>query len=138
MTLDLNAVFGGVVTRLSTIPGLRVYATRPFTIDPPAAVLSLEEIKYDTSMGTGDGTDDIIMLAHIFTQMGSDRGETQLYDYMEKTGPESVWAAIDADDSLGGVAHYASVVNVRAPGLAEYGGSMFYAATFEIVVGVGP
>lgn len=131
---DISALVAGLATRLKTISGLHVYTRRPFTIDAPAAVFSLEQIDFDTTMSRG--SDDIMFLATLFTQMGSDRGEDQLYAYMARSGALSINDAIDGDTTLGGLAMYAAVTRVRAPGIANFGGSDFYGVAFEIVVGV--
>lgn len=140
MTTDIQAVISGIEAILTpaftTSPyDLHVYTRRPGTIDTPAMIFSLERIEYDVAMSRG--ADDIMLHGTVFTSMATDRGESQLYDFMRGSGPTSIKAVIEnGDETLGGVAQYVVVTGVRAPGIATYGGSQYYAAAFEILVGV--
>ncbi len=130
---EIRNVITGIGTRLSTISGLRVYTRRPGTAEPPAAIISLQSIDYDM---TFDKLEDSVFLITLFTQMGSDRGEDQLYSYMDKGGANSINACIDADQTLGGVVQYSNVTKVQTPGIATFAGMDYYAAAFELVVGM--
>lgn len=128
-------VFGGLKTRLETIPGLRVHQTVPGAIDPPAAVLSLESVIYDSSMSRG--SDDLVFSADVFTSMASDRaGQELLFAFLDGSGAKSVKTAVEADPTLGGVAMYAEVAEAGGPRIASFGEIEYYNVQFRIVVSV--
>jgi len=130
---EIRNVILGIGGRLSTISGLRVYTRRPGTIEPPAAIISVQSIEYDLSF---DKVEDATFLITVFTQMGSDRGEDQLYSFMDKTGANSINSCIDGDQTLGGVVQFSNVTRVQTPGIATFAGMDYYAAAFEMVVGL--
>jgi hypothetical protein len=132
---NIQAVRDGLETRLRTIPGLRVPDTVAGTINPPAAIITLGPITYDSSMSRG--SDDVIFEVSLFSSLASDRvGEASVYAYVSGSGAQSVKAAIEGDARLGGAAMYAVVTEARAPGFAEYGGVEYYAVQFVISVSV--
>lgn len=130
---DLKAIYLGLAVEIrSVVSGLNVYPNRPQSITAPAMIFSLERIDYDTSRGT----DDLMILATLFTAYTSDQNEFALYDYMKASGPMSIKAACEGiDETLGGVAEWTVVAGVRAPGIATYGAGTYYAAAFELMVG---
>jgi hypothetical protein len=132
---EIAAVFEGLAARLETIDGLRVREELPGTIQPPAAVLSLEELTYDTAMARG--SDDLEVHVHVFTSLSSERaGQRALWAYLAGSGPKSVKAAVEADPTLGGAAMFAEVVSVGDVGIAKIGDVSYYAARFVVNVGV--
>jgi len=132
---DIATVFAGLAAQLETIPGLRVREELPGTIQPPTAVLSLEELTYDTTMERG--SDDLEVHVHVFTSVSSERaGQRALWTYLAGSGPKSVKAAVEADPTLGGAAMFAEVAFVGDVGLAKIGDISYYAAKFVVRVGV--
>lgn len=133
---DIGALLDGLAAQLETIDGLRVREEMTGSIHPPAAVLSLDEIEYDTTMARG--SDDVTFHVHVFTSMASERtGQQALFSYLAGSGEKSVRAAIDADPTLGGVAMYAEVQSVGEVGIAKFADVSYYAARFVVVVGAG-
>ena len=133
---DIGALLEGLSAQLETIDGLRVREEMTGSIHPPAAVLSLDEIAYDTTMARG--SDDVTFNVHVFTSMASERtGQQALFEFLNGSGPKSVRAAIDADPTLGGRAMYAEVRSVDDVGIAKFADSSYYAARFVVVVGAG-
>lgn len=132
---EIAAVFEGLKARLETIAGLRVREELPGTIQPPTAVLSLEELTFDTTMARG--SDDLEVHVHVFTSLSSERaGQRALWTYLAGSGPKSVKAAVEADPTLGGAAMFAEVTTVGDVGLAKIGDVSYYAARFVVRVGV--
>ncbi len=133
---DIPTIYAGIATRLATVsPALRIYKTFPFTIDPPAAFFNVEEVKYDTAMN--QDAVDLIILIMIATQFGSDRGETQLLEYMKPSGSSSVPNAIDLDETLNGSVSYSNISRSRPVQILDHGGAQFYVVPFELIVGIG-
>lgn len=131
---DIGALLGGLAAQLETIDGLRVREEMTGSIHPPAAVLTLDEIEYDTTMDRG--SDDVTFNVTVFTSMASERtGQQTLFEFLKGSGPKSVRAAIDADQTLGGAAMYAEVRSAGDVGIAKFADVSYYAARFVVVVG---
>lgn len=132
---EIAAVFEGLAARLETIEHLRVREELPGTIQPPTAVLSLEELTYDVAMARG--SDDLEVHVHLFTSATSERaGQRALWAYLAGFGPKSVKAAVEADPTLGGAAMFAEVASVGDVGIAKIGDVPYYAARFVVNVAV--
>jgi len=133
---DVTTVITALASQLSSnISGLRTYATTPFTVDPPAVVFHIEEILYDQAMS--NSAHDLVLLAIVCTQFGSDRGELQLRKFMAPTGTNSVSAAVDSDWTLGGNVAWSNVKRMRQVQILTLGEAQFYSASFEIEIGTG-
>ncbi len=131
---DIAALLEGLGAQLETIQGLRVHEEMTGSVHPPAAVLSLDEITYDTTMARG--SDDVTFHVHVFTSMSSERaGQKALFAFLAGSGEKSVRAAIDADPTLGGVAMFAEVQSVGDVGIAKFADVSYYVARFVVVVG---
>jgi len=132
---DIETVFAGLGARLETIPNLRVREELPGTIQPPTAVLSVEELTYDTAMARG--SDDLEVHVHVFTGAASERaGQRALWKYLAGSGDQSIKAAVEADPTLGGAVMFAEVASVSDVGIARVGDVPYYAARFVVNVAV--
>jgi hypothetical protein len=131
----IRAALAGQIA--AQIPGLRTVATVPGQISPPTAVVRPARgtfITYGQTMGdnAADLTFDVIVL----TASGSDRsGQTELDSYLSPDGPQSIWAAIRTDPSLGGAVSYAYLDRASGYGLMSYGGVEYLAATLSVICG---
>src|SRR5262245_55039882 len=109
---NLSAIRAGIVTRLRTIEGLRAYAQVPGTIDPPVAVVQPMGIDFDLTMA--DGSDEYMVAIVVAVSQAETRtAQLLLDDYLAKTGDRSIRAAIDADQTLGGVVDITRVAQMR-------------------------
>jgi hypothetical protein len=123
----------GLATRLETIDGLRAHRTRPGQINPPCAVVSRRQTRFDQ---TFDGADDFTFAVTVFVQFGNDRTAQEALDaYLNPSGASSVVAAIHGDPTLGGVVDYARVVSAEQDGLETYAEVEYLAVDFVIEVG---
>jgi hypothetical protein len=133
--MGARAVRDGLIARLDTIEGLRVSSRVPDQITPPAAMVKLDSLPFDSTMNRG--SDDMRFIARVFTSKASDRGEDALYDYLDGSGAESIKAAVEADPTLDGVAHFAVVVEAREIGVSQSpDGTQYYTVDFVIDVGI--
>jgi len=130
---SLSALRDGLKTRLATISGLRVHDTIPGQVNGPAAVVELEAISYDSAMARG--ADDYVFVVRLVVGTAVDRvGQDKLDGYLAGSGVSSIKAAIEADESLGGIAGPTQVASVRSYGLIEYAGVTYVGA--ELIVEV--
>jgi len=110
----------GLATRLGTIASLKgVYPESPGQVETPAAVIRMGSpaITYATSTVSHDYSFSILLLVSI--AQGAPSQEV-LDGYLDTSGADSVFAAIEADPDLGGVCDAAMVTSVANAGLVEY------------------
>jgi hypothetical protein len=111
-----------IEARLSTIPGLRVSDVVPDAINPPQAIIGVPEItSYRETMGRARWvlTPTVTVLV---SKAGPGRsGQLKLAAYASTTGPDSIPAAIESDQTLGGFAEAAIVESFRPLGMEEVG-----------------
>lgn len=131
----------GIATRLATISGLRVHAFVVGDVAPPAAVVipgdpgrkNAMAIAYDATMGRG--SDDFLFTVLLLVANKVERASQEALDtYLAGSGASSIKAAIEGEDSLGGVAHFTRVVGVRDYGVVSYGGQSYVGAEFMVEV----
>lgn len=133
---SVSAIRDGLKTRLQTISGLRVHDTAPSAISPPAAVIVPQTVDYDSTMARG--SDAFAFDVFLLVSKAVDRvSQDKLDAYLAGSGVDSVKAAVEGDQSLGGVAHIARVAQARDYGAVEYGGISYLGAIFRVEVTAG-
>lgn len=111
----LAEVRDGLETRLNTIAGLRVYDYVPDNVGgyPAALVFPPTNTDYSDDLDLGSFTVQFVIL--LLVPSNIDRKQLDLYDLMDREGPSSVFAAINADRKLGGLDVDARVVSAADP-----------------------
>lgn len=132
---SMQDVLTGLATRLATISGLKTYDYLADSIVAPAAVISPEQISYDSSQG-GATADPLISIKLAVARSNDRLGQKNLYAYTDTTGASSVAAAVAGGPTLGGAAHYAVVSEARNFGLYTFGDVTYYGCEFVVQVGV--
>lgn len=110
------AIEDGIVTRLSTITGLRAYDSQPDKIIPPCA---WPELTGDEGFVTMGGLDRVYLYdlyLVVPAQKGRRSGRDLLAPYTALSGAQSIPAALLADTTLGGAAD-----DLRNLSLAQHG-----------------
>ena len=103
MPATVSQVADGLKARLATISGLRTFSYQPEQLNPPVAFPVLESVEYHRAFGGGD----VQMRWQIFVVVGRylDRvAHSNLDGYLSYSGATSLRAAIEGDQTLGGVA----------------------------------
>lgn len=131
-----SAVRSALASQLSArITGLRAVANRNAQISPPAAVIMPVTgpfVRYSTTFqGSADLTLRVILLV---SEGDSSSGQDLLDPYLATTGTQSVYAAVQADPTLGGVVDSATVVEATAYGLMNWAGVDYLACHFIATV----
>jgi hypothetical protein len=100
----LTEVRDGLEARLSTIDGLQVIPYVPDDLPgyPAAVIFPPVNASYEDALSDGSLTVEIIVL--LFVPSNIDRKQLDLYDLLDRTGSSSIFAAIEADRTLGGLA----------------------------------
>lgn len=126
-----------LATRIATIAGLRVYPERTDQVDPPACVILPVQgslIRYGTTM---DGSAEISLRAVLLMAKGdSTAGQAAMDPYLATTGPLSVYAALQADPSLGGTVQWAVLMEATGYGLMAVGAMDYLACHLIISAGI--
>ncbi|MDA0734365.1 MAG: hypothetical protein O2909_11920 [Chloroflexi bacterium] len=132
--MTLSAVRDGLVARLNTISGLRVYEVDPEgALQFPAALVEQGDpfIKYDRIMGAADVSYSFEVLLLLASVQG-EQAWASLEPYLNATGGSSVKAAVDGN--LGGNADWARVVRVEKAGRVTYNRRFYWGATLQVEV----
>lgn len=124
----------GLADRLETITSLKgVYEEAPGQVETPAAVIRMASpaITYATSTGSHDYSFSVLLLVSL--AQGAPASEV-LDGYLDTTGVDSVFAAVEADPDLGGVCDAAVVTSVANAGLVTWNEVGYLGAEFLVTV----
>lgn len=111
----LVQVRDGLEARLRTISGLRVYDYIPDNVAgyPAAVVFPPTNADYSNFLANGNFTVEFIVVLLVPSVV--DRKQLDLYALLDKEGASSVFAAVEADRSLGGLNVDARVTTATDP-----------------------
>jgi len=121
----------------ANITGLRTVTTRLGQINPPCALVLPAPGTFATYSVSMDGQVNWTLRVLVVASLAdSESGQDILDPYLSVTGPKSIWAAVDADSTLGGaVDGFAVVVNGSAYGVTVLNGVDYLTATLTVQVG---
>ena len=103
MPATVSQVATGLAARLATITGLRTYTYQPEQLNPPIAFPVLNSVDYHRAFGGGDVTMNWTISVVVGRYL--DRtAHALLDDFLSYSGSKSIRAAIEGDQTLGGVA----------------------------------
>lgn len=135
-TGGLKAMSTGLKARLQTITDINhVFSSveLPNAVNEfPCALILPGETIYDRSFS--NKIDTIFRVLILMSKQDNPSAFSRLLDYMEPTGVESVYAAIDADTTLGGTADDCMVIKCSGAGAVSWGGHVYLGTEFEVVV----
>ena len=123
----------GLATNLATISGLRTSGTIPEQVNPPVAIITFNNVDYDTTFGRG--LDMYSFTVTVIVSRADARNAQNLLDvYCAPTGSSSIKTAIELDRSLGSKAN-----DLRVTGLSNYcnlsiGVTNYFADEFAVTV----
>lgn len=111
----LAQVRDGIEIRLKTIAGLRVVDYVPDDVPgtPAAIIYPPVNADYRDDLGLGGFTVEFVILLMVPSDI--DRKQLDLYALLDRTGPSSVFAAIETDRTLGGLSVDCRVVSAADP-----------------------
>jgi hypothetical protein len=142
--MTILAIKDGLKNRMETIPALegKVYTYIPGTQEPPSVTIvpgtfvpgdTKAAITYSRNFG-GTNHDYVFTLAVVVSFTVDHQAAADLDSFLSPHGANSIKAAIEAEDTLGGVASYAHVDRVIQYGALEWNGLKFFGA--QIIVEV--
>jgi hypothetical protein len=131
---DFSTIRAGLADALLAIPGLQVERTAPETVTPPVVVITPGEGEFLTFDVDMDDHDDLLWTLHLFVPRRLDVvGQTELDGYLDRTGPTSIYAALNGV-SIAGVA-FANVVDATEYGDYTYAAEPCLGCKFTVKVG---
>jgi len=131
--MSISGMRAGLASNLSSIPGLRVASEIPDQINPPVAVIALNNIEYDGAFQQGLTTFNFTIQL-VVTRMAERRAQERLDLYSEPRGEQSVKSAIESDRTLGGNASDVRVESRPSVGSLQVNDQDYLAADFSVVV----
>lgn len=133
MAATVSQVATGLQTALSAISGLRTFNYQPEQENPPFAYPQINSINYHRAYQGGD----VVMDWTIYVIVGRwlDRtAHAALDDYLSYSGSKSVRAAIEADQTLGGVCQTLIVRSGADITSLDAGGAQFLVIQMQVEV----
>ncbi len=107
MTDDIT-VRQALAAALGAIEGLSAYAWQPGAVNLPAAVVSRASTDFDKSMARG--SDDFEYTVTVLVQYADPEvAQRAMSAYLATAGASSIKAAVELDQTLGGVVDFARV-----------------------------
>lgn len=123
----------GLAARLRTIDGLRVYEKIPDTVNPTAAVIVPDAGVYGLTFGRNVDSHSFTIQI-VISRSNEAGGQDRLDEFISGSGAKAIIAAVDGDDTLGGVAHYTVVKGWREYGEYNLGGVDYLGCVFDVEI----
>jgi len=126
----------GLKTRLRTIQGLRVFATKelPDQINQfPSALILPGETAYVTTLSS-DNADYNFRVILVFSRADSPSTASKMLPYIATEGSKSVVEAIHGDVTLDGNAQTCKVIRNMGIGALSWGGHTYMSTEFLVQV----
>ena len=131
--MTLSAIRTGLQARLQTIKKLKVYDRPPDSINQfPAAIIVPLGGLYDYAMNTGIRYQFEVTLLVARQELVT--AQEILDPYIDRSGTNSIYAAIDGDTTLGGECSECRIAEFRDYGGLSYGGHIYLGVKFIIEV----
>ena len=123
----------GLVTRLQTISGLRVYGQPPESINElPAVVLLTPDLEYGATFSGNTLRHQLRALLLLGHPASSTEGWDELDNYLSPTGTKSIRAAVEGDRTLNGKVDDAVVSGARRLGQLQFQHATYHGAEFVV------
>lgn len=105
--MNLNDAADGIATNLATITKLNVHSEVPGKVTTPAAIVFVADGVYDTEWS--DGCEATFTVLLLVSRADEKQSQRNLREYLSPTGSQSLKAAIESDDTLGGISQWVQV-----------------------------
>lgn len=118
---------------LAAVPGLRVADHLPEQINPPMAVVQLQNITYHRAMAGGT-SEWQFLVALVAGRMGDRSAQRQIDGWVSYDGSQSIRAAIEMDQTLNGVCQTLIVADMVAVRPITLGDASYLSCEFNVTV----
>lgn len=126
-------LFAGLTTALAQVRGLRVADHLPEQVNPPVAIVQLQQVTYHRAM-QGGSSEWEFLVAVVAGRMGDRAAQRQLDAWISYDGPYSIRAAIEADPTLGGACHTLIVNDMVSVRPITTGDASYLSCEFTVVL----
>lgn len=133
MTATIGTSALALETVLDAVDGMRATRYLPDVINPPHAVITPQQIDYHKAFRGGDSPIGFVVTLFVGRVVERTAQDT-LYAAMSPTGTGSFKAAVEADQTLGGVVQSLVVVSAQNINSVEIGGATYLAVDFIVTV----
>ena len=133
MAGSASQLHAAIAAALATIPGLRVADHLPEQINPPMAVVQIQQVYYHRSM-QGGLSEWTYLIALIAGRMGERASQRQLDGWMSYEGNASVRNALEADPTLGGLCQAVLVSDTVSVRPIALGDASYLSVEFNVTV----
>jgi hypothetical protein len=132
-----TAIRQALATYITSTTGLTASANRQAQVFPPMAIILPVTATFITYSADMSGSCDLSLRALILAAMSdSSDGMDTIDPYLATTGSQSLWAAVQADPTLGGVVQWCIVREVSGYGVMNHGGVDYLAASVVCDLGI--
>lgn len=130
----LEQVADAIRDTLAAIDGLAVHDVPPESLNPPAAVVMPPTVDYRQSFSASGVCRAEIEVVILTAPAGSftDAAFRLLWPYMDHSGDQSVFAKVEADQTLGGVVEGCMVKSFRMMSNEEVAGIGYVGGAFTL------
>lgn len=128
-----SSIHTALATRLATISGLRVADHLPEQINPPVAVIQLQQVTYHRAM-VGGLSEWQFVISCVAGRMGDRIAQKLIDTWLSYSGTGSVRAAIEADPTLGGQAKTLKVEDMVQIRPVSLGDAAYLSCEFNVFV----
>jgi hypothetical protein len=118
---------------LAAVPGLRVADHLPEQINPPMAVVQLQNITYHRTMAGGT-SEWQFLVALVAGRMGDRSAQRQIDGWVSYDGSQSIRAALEVDQTLNGICQSLIVENMIAVRPLSLGDAAYLSCEFNVTV----
>lgn len=138
MSWNYSNIKAGLGQAIETVPDFvnRVHVTAPEKIHPPCVIIGDGDVEYDDDFDGGDRLSFGVLV--VVSRAESRSAQVKLNDYRQRSGANSVKAAIEADPGLpyagSDTAESVAVLSVTSPETIELGGVSYLACEFSVEV----
>ena len=130
---DIQAIWDRIAVNLATISGLRTSANIPDLVNPPVAVLSLEQIAYDGAFNQGLTTLEFTIFV-VVSRADERTAQRKLNQFVAPTGALSIKSAVESDRRLNNLVADLRVRSVTNIGSLQLDDQEYMAAEFAVAV----
>lgn len=133
MSVDIQAIRERIAVNLATVPGLRTAENIPDLVNPPIAVVSLEQIAYDGAFQQGLTTLEFNIFV-VVSRASERMAQRSLNQYVAPIGTYSIKSAVESDRRLNNLVADLRVRSVTNIGSLQLDDQEYVAAEFAVAV----
>ena len=133
MPATVSQISAALKAAVGTITTIRVYDYQPDQINPPLAIIGLNQVAYHRAFGGGDAVHQYLVTV-VVNRPSERTGQAALDGFSSYDGATSIRAAIEADPTLGGVVDAVIVERAENVQYMTLGDTTYLTVDFVVTV----